>query len=72
MGTVSAKIEIGRKLGFYALLETGERNPLSGRVKIIRSRGQMTIGDIGPAIPLIASFKESFADQLFISRVVID
>ena len=72
MGTVSVKIEIGRKLGFNALLETGERKPLSSRVKSIRSRGQMAIRNIRPAIPVIASIKESFPNQLFISRVVID
>jgi hypothetical protein len=72
MRTVPIELEIGWKLGFNALLEAGKGKPLSGRVKTIRSRGQMAIRNIRPAIPVVASFKESFPNQIFISRVVID
>lgn len=72
MGTVPVKVEIGSGIGFHALFETGERKPLSSSVKTIRTSGEMTVGDIRPAVAIISSFKESFSDQLFISGIVIN
>jgi hypothetical protein len=72
MRTVPVKIETGRKLGFDALLEAGKRNPLSGRVKTIRPSGKMAIRNVRLAVAIIASFKESFTNQLFIPGIVID
>jgi hypothetical protein len=63
MKTVPVNIETGRKLGFDAFLETGERKRLG-------SRDSKPFGRVGR--PIIASFKESFTDQLFVPGVAID
>ena len=72
MRTVPVKLEIGWKIGLHTLLETGERKPLSGRVRAVRSRGEMTVRNIRPAVAIVASLKERFTNQLFIPGVVID
>jgi len=72
MRTVTVKVRIGRQIGFHALFEAGKRKPLSRGIKTIGARGQMTIGNIWPAISVVGSFKESFPNQLFIAGVVID
>ena len=70
MGTVPVKLKIGSRIRFHTLLETGERKPLSRRVKAIRSSGKMTVRNIRSTIVIVPSFKERFTDQLFISGVV--
>lgn len=72
MPTVPVKIEIGRQIEFHALLETGERKPLSDRIKAIRPGGEMTIGNVWPTVPVIPSLKKRFTDQFFIPGIVID
>ena len=72
MGTIPIKIKIGSRLGFHTLLETGERKPLRRRIKSVRSSGKMTVRNVRPAISIVASFKKSFTDQLFIPGIVID
>ena len=72
MRTIPVKIDTGRKLGFHALLETSEGKSLSCRVKTIRSSRKPAIRNIRPAISIVASFNESFTNQLFIPGIVID
>ena len=72
MRTVPVKIETGRKLVSHALLEAGERKPLGSRIKTIRSSGELAIRNIRPAVAIVASFKESFTDQLLIPGIVIN
>ncbi len=72
MGTVAVELDIGRKIGFHALFETGERKPLSGRIEAVRSRGEMAIWNIRPTISIVASLKERFTNQFFIPGIVIN
>lgn len=72
MRTFAVKIKIGRRIGFHALLETGERKALGSGIKAIRSSGKMTVRNIRPAVAIVTSFKKSFTDQLFIPGIVID
>jgi len=67
---VAVKLEIRREIGFDALLETGERKPSSCRIEAIWPRWEMTVRNIGPAVAIVAPFKESFFDGDGSARVV--
>ena len=72
MRTFAVKVKIGSRIGFHALLEAGERKPLSRRVKPIRPRGEMAVRNVRPTVATIASFNKGFTSQLFIPWIVID
>jgi hypothetical protein len=50
MRTVLIQGQTGRQLGIDALLEAGEGKALSGRIKAIRTSGDMTVRNIRPTI----------------------
>jgi hypothetical protein len=62
MGTIPIEFEIRGKTGFDALLEAGERKPCGRGVKAVGSSQEMTVGDIGPTVAVVTSFKGSFSD----------
>jgi len=72
MKAIAVKIEIGRKIGFNALLEAGKGKPLSGRIKTVRPGGKMAVRNKRPAVAVIAAFKESLACQFFIPGIVVN
>jgi hypothetical protein len=60
MGAIPVEFEIRGKSGFDALLEAGERKPACCRVETVGTSEEVTVGNIGPTVAIMASFKESF------------
>ena len=59
--TAAIQFQLGSILGRHTLLDAGKREALGGSIKTIGASRKMTVGDIGPTVPIIAPFEERLA-----------